>query len=106
MRASDRYLIIKSNSKFTGTNVKSSWKLIFTVIFEVNAHFMTKILLRPLLHEHRLTFTKTHQNLETLHKASKDKMLNFFFFSLLELEFANVSEGKMYTEKKFIRAGP
>ena len=39
---------------------------------------MTKILLRPLLQEYRLTFTKTHQNLETLHKASKDKMLIFF----------------------------
>ena len=55
MRASGRYLIIKSNSKFTGTNLKSSWKLI-SGLFEINAHFMAKILLRTLLHEHHKFF--------------------------------------------------
>ena len=56
MRASDGYLNIKSNSNFTGSNVKNSWKLSFRVIFEVYGHFLAKILLRPLLHEHQVVY--------------------------------------------------
>ena len=33
---------VESNSNFTGTNVKNSWKISLRVIFEINTHFMTK----------------------------------------------------------------
>ena len=42
--------------KFTDIIVKSSLKLSFKVIFEVNDNFLSKILLQPLLHEQQEYF--------------------------------------------------
>ena len=59
LRASDEYLIIKYNSNYAVTNVKSFLKLSFRLIFEVNVLFLNrKNSLRYLVHEEHLLLGK------------------------------------------------